>query len=721
MSDSVEFKRLHDSATSGSHPDAEFQIEPFLYQTIRVLRRRAKWGVLFCLLFIVPASVYIERRPPVYRAAARLLIERDEQIAAVLKEQGADPSAFDGYFQTQLQLLRSRVTVLAVVQRMKLWEVPQFATGARTPGLAPESAASGLVDAFLNRLTVVPAAGTHLVTVSFDAVDPTVAKDAVNILNEVYIADQTRWQSNDSSSATSWVNDRLAEQRQRLEASEAALQNYIAEHNAVSVQDRQNIVVQKLSDLNTALTRAKTERMAKETLFEQLRSAQGDPAAVDTIPLVLSSAVLQQLRAQVATLRERELAMSHDLGDRHPDLVKLRSEIELVSTRLRGELGKLTESVRNDFLAAQSVEANLTTALERQKRDVIDLNQKSLEYGALERQATSDRQIYDRLLTEAQMRGVTGAVSGTRIRVVEPAELPLAPTGPPNNRDLLLVMAAGLMLGLAAPLLIESLNRRIKTPADVEARLRLACIAMVPRLPVSGNGLLMTSEPTAFNEAFRRIRATVDRYSGRSEGSRLLITSTIAGEGKTMIAANVAIALARTKQRVLLVDGDLRRPRIHTVFGLAPAPGLTDLLAGNPVVLEEAIRATDVPDLFVLPCGTPHADAAELLASPKYGQLLSTITPRFHWIIFDSPPVGPVADACIIGRSADAALIVVAADTTTAAAAFAVIDQLKASGVKVAGAVLNLVDLDRSAYYYGPYHSSSYSAYYSSDAVAQSQ
>jgi polysaccharide biosynthesis transport protein len=687
--------------------------EPVLHSSLRVLRRR-KWLALSLLVgFVGPAGWFVMTRPLIYQATARLLIEPNNEMTSVIRQPANGDPPLDDFFQTQQQLLRSRPVVLKAIQDLRLWDSPQFKRSLAVSATEEEISRTGLIDQFLSHLTVSSVAGTHLVNVTFESWDPTLAKHAVNALTANFKGEQAASQGQDSSTLMGWINDRLSEQRARLESSEAALQGYMASHDAVSVEDRQNIVVQKLSELNTALTRAKTDRMSKQALYEQLQTVRENQDALDSLPIVLTNPVLQQLRGQLAELKQKELSSSQELGDRHPDLIKLRSEVASTTKRLQLELAKLTESVKNDFVAAQAIEANLTGALDAQKREVVTLNKKTLDYGALQRQVTSDRQIYERLLTEAQTRGVTGKTADKTIRVVEAAELPVSPIGPHNARDLLLVIAAGLLLAIAAPLTLESLDHRIKTPADIEQRLRLPCLAMVPQLSKHAGTKqpLMTSIASGYNEAFRRIRSAIATPGRHPAASRLLVTSAAPNEGKSLVALNLAIALAKSGQRVLLLDADLRRPTVHVNFDLDASPGFTDLLRRDEEGLK-AIRGTSIPNLFVLTSGKEHSDAAELLSSTTFQTLLGVLEARFNWIVFDSPPVGPVADACIIARLVPQTLFVVAADSTTAAAATAAIDQLKAVEAKILGVVLNRADLEHSGYYYWPYHQANYSQYY---------
>jgi succinoglycan biosynthesis transport protein ExoP len=705
--------RLNRDADDSQHASTE----PVLHSSVRVLRRR-KWLAFSILVaFVVPAGTFVLRRPPVYQATARLLVEPNDEMTSVIKTPGNGERPTDDFVQTQQQLLRSRPIVTKAIQDVRLWDSVEFKAPLGDDPTEEEVSRSGLVGRFLSHLSVSSVQGTHLLNVTFEASDPTLAKHAVTALMANFKIEQAASQGRDSTDVMGWINDRLSEQRKRLSSSEAALQRYIATHDAVSVEDRQNIVVQKLSELNTALTRAKTDRMSKQALYEQLQAVRDNKMALDSLPIVLTNPVLQQLRSQLAELQQKELRASQELGDRHPDLIKLRSEVDLGAKRLDAELAKVTEAVKNDFEAAEAIEENLTSALDGQKHEVVNLNQKSLDYGALQRQVATDRQIYERLLTESQTRGVTAKTAEHTIRVIEPAELPLAPVGPHNTRDLLLVIAAGLLLAIGAPLTLESLDHRVKTPADIERYLRLSCLAMVPQLTRHRGEKqpVMSNVASGYSEAFRRIRAAIVAPGRRPIASRLLVTSAAPNEGKSLVALNLAIALANAGQRVLLLDADLRRPTVHRNFDLEVSPGFTNLLRGDAEGLT-AIRGTSTPNLFILPSGPEDSDAAELLSSPNFQALMGVLERRFNWIVVDSPPVGPVADPCIIARLVPQTLFVVAADSTTVASASAALDQLRAAEAKILGVVLNRADLEHSAYYYWPYHQSQYSQYYAAQS-----
>jgi polysaccharide biosynthesis transport protein len=706
---------------AGVAPEESQHLDALIRHGLRVVRRWHRLSIAVFLAFVVPAGLYVKAQPSRYRATARILVERSGEASSIANSAVSPDEAKNG-FQTQMQMLQSRPVITAAIRRIRLWERPDYTLRQPLPANPTDEqlAASGLVDVFLDQLSAIPEPGTQLMDVAFVSTDREAAMLAVNAVVQEHIDQQVKSQFAASAEVVSWLNRRLDEQRNRLEGSERALQTYVEKQNALSLQDQQNIVVQKLADLNAAVTRAKTERMAKQTLFDQVESMQNGKISLDSLPVVLSNGVLQQARAHVAELKQKEQTMSQDLGDRHPDLIKLRAEIASSEERLRAELGKILESVKNDYIAAQALEQSLTGALEAQKAEVLDLNRKGLEYGALQRQAASDRQLYERLLTESQTRNVAGKTPAQKIRVVEAAELPRYAISPQRRQGYLLVVLGGFLLALAAPFVREALDHRVKTPADLEKRLGLRCLAMVPIVKsAEAVGPLFTNEANAFNEAFRRVRSTLSLTPGPAT-VRMLVTSAGPREGKSVTSVNLAVALAHINQRVLLIDGDMRRPKVHKMLGLKPFPGLADQLHTDDPI-PDAIRSTDIPNLSVLPCGLKHMSASELLSSPRLETLLRRFDRSFDWIVFDTPPIGPVADAAIIGRCVHHALLVVSAMSTPVAAAQAAVEQLEAAGVSLTGAILNRVDLERSSYYYSPYYGGEYAAYYSAATIRKAR
>ncbi|MEQ1907975.1 MAG: polysaccharide biosynthesis tyrosine autokinase [Vicinamibacterales bacterium] len=679
---------------------------------LRVIRRRWKLAVITFVLFTAAGGAAVWVRPQQFEASARLLIERGDQHAVLEDQKNAPEPRADDDILVQSQMLRRRSLVAQSIIKGRLWESPDLGGQAPAEPITEDSVnASGLVDAFLGRLRVETPESRWLLAVSFQSTDPSLAVNAVNLLTQAHVEETRAAGSADSGDTMKWLRDRLEEQRGRLAESEATLQTFVEQRDALSaVQDHQNIVVQKLADLNASLTKAKTERIVKEALYSQLEAARQSPGALDQLTVVLGNPLLQQLRQQIAELSQKELTMAQDLGDRHPELIKVRSELQQAKSRLTAELDRATEAVGNDFRQSQAIETSLTEALDAQKREVLSLNRKTVDYRALERQVVSDRELYQKLLAQTQTRGIVGTNPVRQVRLVEPAVLPKTPVGMDRRAALLLVALGGMLLAVSAPIGVEALDPRIKTPSELTAKLKVPCLAMVPReSSQKGKDPLLTSDPTAFAESFRRMRTTV-MLQPHSGPLRLLVTSAVPREGKSLTAINLALVLSETNEPVLLVDGDMRRSRLHTAFDLPRKPGLAELLGGS-IAHGEVVHRTRFPNLDVLTGGETQHNTSQLLTDSRL-ERLEALKDSYRFIVIDSPPVGPVSDACALARHVDYVIFVVGADQSNAALVRQALDAVRDSGAKVLGGVLNGVDLRRSAYYYAPYYSHEYSSYY---------
>jgi capsular exopolysaccharide synthesis family protein len=500
-----------------------------------------------------------------------------------------------------------------------------------------------------------------------------------------------------------------------VEASEQALQRYREQTDSVALEDKQNIVVQKLADLNAAVTRAKTERLQKEAAYQQIQTIQNDRSALDTFPAILANTFIQQLKGQLAELQRQQASLGEKYGEKHPEMIKVRSAIDQTQAKLDGEIGKVVQSIRNEYTAAQAQEKSLVTALEQQKSEAMALSRKGIDYGVLQRDANTNRQMFDNLLQRAKETGVTAELKTSNIRVVDPAEVPRRPVRPNKTLNLLLALFGGSLFAVGLTFFFEYLDNRIKSPEEIKHVLGLPFLGLVPALTDgegTANTLLHTGTPTGFAEAFRNIRTNVLFSSAEEGGHSIVVTSTGPGEGKTLCAGNLSIALAQAGQRVLLVDADMRKPRVHSAFGEKAEPGLSNVLVGNAKA-SEAVRRGPVQNLYLLLAGVTPPNPAELLGSQRFKDFLGTLQDHFDWVVLDSPPVMAVTDASIIAHIAHGVVYVVAAEQTSRHTAAAALEQLETARAKFLGGILNKVHVERHSYYYSHYYRKDYSSYYS--------
>ena len=328
----------------------------------------------------------------------------------------------------------------------------------------------------------------------------------------------------------------------------------------------------------------------------------------------------------------------------------------------------------------------------------------------LQREVTTNRQIFDGLLQRAKEAGISGDLQASNVRVVDQAEVPRSPVLPQHRSDLMFGLAVGLALAIGFALVLEHLDNRIKTPDEIAEHLSLPCLGLVPRIAkgkLTGVPLINNGVPPNFAEAFKGVRTNV-QFSSAHEGSRsLVVASTCPGEGKTLVSTNLAIALAQMGQRVILIDADMRRPTLHELLGERQEPGLSHVLVGETSA-SQAVRRTSVPGLWMLPAGRIPPNPAELLGSPRFKVFLNTLSEKFDWVILDSPPVMAVTDASVLAHLANGVIFVVGAEMVHRGAARTAIAQLLAANGKIVGAVLNRVNLDRDKYYYANYYRREY-------------
>lgn len=720
--------------------------EHHLMDYVRVVYKR-RWIAIpaFLIVFLVGA-INSFRTTPIYEARTQLLIEKDTPKVGRLDTmfQESDGWYNDDFYQTQYRILQSRTLARRTAELMNLPEHPSLKkameeptgpitlTGlfygalgfaenlvsrppsssaqTSTPAAAPTDKFAPYAGMVLGALTVTPVRNSRLVELRFSSTDPQLAADMANAHAKAYIQQNLEMRFSASKEAGDWLSGQLAEQRKKVEDSEASLQRYKESHDAVAVEDRQNIVVQRLADLNAAATKAKTGRIEKEAQYNQLKALQGTPA-VDSFPAVVANEYIQKLKVEIGDLQRQQVQLAEKYGERHPEMVKIRSAIETTQAKYDTEVGKVIQSVKAEYEAARAQESSLVGALEGQKSEALGLNRKGIEYSVLSREAESNRQIYEALLQRTKETGISSELKTSNIRVVDTAEVPGWPVLPRRQRDMMMAAVSGSVLALGLVFLFEYLDNRIKSPQELRAHLNIPFLGMLPAIDTSGPTLLHLGVPPAFGEAIRAVRTNV-LFSSADEGVRMIVvTSAGPGEGKSMFSSNLSVSLAQAGQRVLHIDADMRRPRVHEIFEVSQEPGLSNLLVGD-CKPSEAVRKTPVQNLAILPAGMIPPNPAELLGSKRCAEYFSTLCEHFDWVVIDSPPVLAVADASVLANTATGVVFVVGADQTSRQTAKAAVEQLQSVGAHMIGAVLNRADIERNPYYYSAYYRKEYSRYY---------
>lgn len=716
-------------------PDADDQSH--LLDHLRIVYKR-RWTALTAFIVTCGATfIYSSAATPLYHAKVQLLIENENPNVVKFDDVYEGNKNSNDYYQTQYKLLQSRLVGRRTLDAEKLWDAPALAATANNGGLrgflkpvmslwgGPVAAAEqpdpseepdriAVLDRFLRSITVTPIRNSRLVELSVHSPNPQFAAQAANALARNYIEQNLEFRFLATKEASDFLTARTAEQRKALEQSERALQRYRETTGAMAIEDRQNIVVQRLADLNAAVTRARTDRIEKESVYNQLEKIRNDRAALDTFPAILNNTFIQQLKTQLNDLQRQRAQLGEKLGVRHPDMTRLQSAIDSTEARFASEVQKVVQALRNDYLAAEANERGLQGSLDQQRAEAQELNRAAVKYGVLERDAAANKTMFSGLLQRTRETDIAADLRTSNIRIVDAAEVPRAPSTPNLRANARFAFGGGVMLAIGLAFFFEYLDNRIKQPEEIKKVLGLSFLGMVPAFKqkdVAGPPLIGNGTPAAFCEAFRSIRTNLLFASATTGLKTVLVTSTGPGEGKSVVSANIAAALAQSNSRVLLIDADMRRPKTHEFFAARREPGLSNVLVADAKP-SDAVQPTTVPNLWLLPCGKLPPNPAELLGSARFQEFMASLDEHFDWVIVDSPPVMAVTDPGVLAHTAMGVVFVVGSEMTNKWTARAALERLDAAHPNYLGAILNKVDVQRNPYFYSTHYRKEYQQYY---------
>lgn len=700
-----------------------------------IVKRR--WTILLFALIVLAAvltATYL--MTPIYRAGLTLQIDREDIKVVKIEEVAPVETAGSGqdYYQTQYELLKSRSLAMRVINQLALadhWSktdkpslLAQLKTwlsgflpkagqteGAESP--SEDARMDGVIKGFLNHLTVEPVRNSRLVKLYYDDPDPKLAAAILNAQAKAYIDLNLERRFDASSYARNFLQERLQQVKARLEDSEREIVEFSRQQGIVNVDEGQNIVTKRLVAINEALSAAEKQRTAAEAAYRQMLGTRGQG-----LNQMLDSKIVQTLKETKAKLEAQYQDNLSLYKPAYPTMVQLRGQIDQIDRQINQEIANIRSAITAAYEATKTEEALLRASLDQLKRDVQELQGRSIQFNILRREVDTNRELYNGLLQRYKEVGVAAGVGTNNISVVDEAKAPVQPHKPNLRLNALLALVLGLLGGIGLAFLLEHLDDTYKQPDEVEKRLGLPVVGMIPRIRRERNenrplALSGHDDPrSAFAEAYRSLRTALE-FSTSSGVPRLLtVTSATTGEGKSTTAVSVAIQFAQAGRKVLLVDADLRKPSLHRIFGLDNSFGLTNLLAGEQVVPAAIAKPTHIPNLFVVPSGPLPPNPAELLSSSKMLGLLVLAAEKFDQVLVDSPPVMGLADALILGNLCDGTLLNVEMGATPRGYVQAACKRLRGARVHLVGTLLTKLENRSGAYgYYQGYyyaHSSHY-------------
>ncbi len=720
---------------------------------LRILIKR-KWIVLGCFatIFSVVAIASL-KTTPVYEAGGTIAINKPDtslnfQNSATFNLDYYDPSELD----TEVKILQSDLLAMQVIRELNLDRRPEI--GGQAPpspssslDLTPDplqsdpARTSSMIGGFKGNLKVGLSPNTRIIEVHYRSADPQLAANVVNTLMQTYVENNFKARFESTMQASDWLTKQLVDLQMKVETSQEKLVRYQKEHEILGADEKQNITMEKLDELNKELTAAESERMDKEAAYRLVET--GDPEAVASSASTLSeegsgtqsgTALLGVLRTKEAELKIQAAELNTQFGPSYPKLSVLNNQLKEVDSQIKAEMKKIVSKVRGQYSAALQRETMLHEALDKQKQEANKLNESAIQYTLLKRDVDTNRQLYEGLLQKLKEAGVSAGLKSNNFRIIDSARPPTAPIEPNIPRNLLFAAVLGMASGVGLAFLMEGLDNTVRTTEQAQAISGVASLGMIPlgsksaREGPNPKRLVIATSKEAVElvtqvrpqsqmaESYRALRTSLLLSNLGAPPKVIMVTSALPQEGKTTTSINTAVVLAQKGVRVLLIDADLRRPSIHKTLGLGPHTGLSNVLTGSTTMEQAIIRSTILPNLFVLPAGTPPPNPAELLASPDMRDALNQLKEQYDHIVIDTPPSLSVTDAVVLSPRADAVVLVIRSGQTTKQALRRSCDILMQVNAKVVGVLLNAVDLSSPDYYYYYEYQGKYARYYREDS-----
>ncbi|MHB8909248.1 MAG: GumC family protein [Syntrophales bacterium] len=720
-----------------------------IYDYLRViLKHRWTIATVFTVVF-VSVIIFTFTATPIYRATARVIIEKDDpKVVSIQEVMSVDSSGLD-YYQTQYKIIESRGVAREVIKRLRLYENEEFVPKPRDTfignirrsisetvsywlsllkterPLLPSGNQAGesqeespLVSAFIDRINVTPIRNSRLVDIGFEAKDPALSAKIANNLARAYIDLNLETKLKATQDAMAWLNSRIDEERKKVEQAEQALLQYKQRFNIITdfSKDTESITAQKLAALNNQVIDAEMKRVEAETRYKQATAMEKTPEMLDSIPEVMNNQLVGQIKGMEVDLFKRRSELSKKYGENHPQIVAIKNELETLKGRKAEEISRVINSLYNGYRVALAREQSLKKALNEQKGESFNLNEKAINYTVLKREAESTKEMYDLVIKRFKETSMTENIRTGNIRVVDAAEIPKSPVKPKKAQNLLLGLIVGLALGVGLAFFLEYLDNTIKVPDDIKERLKIPYLGPVPFIAASaqGNGnapdlrpaeslITISSPKSTASESYRGIRTSLLFSAADNAPRTILVTSAAPAEGKSITSANLAVAMAQAGNRVLIVDCDMRRPKLHRIFNLQRDRGLSNIIVGSCTV-DDAIIHSLIPGIDIIVSGPVPPNPSEMLGSQQMIRFMETIRGRYDRIIIDSPPITAVTDSVILSRLADGVLLVIRAGETHREIVKNGIGLLQAANARILGAILNGVMMGRDSYYYYQYY-----------------
>lgn len=693
----------------------------------RAISKR-RWSILgITVVVTILAILVVFAMRPTYRGTASLLIEQGKSKVVSIEEVYSQGLVQREYFQTQVEILKSDELARKVIQKLQLTQHPDFDPRQLDPGfvtktiksivgegepLTEDAILKSVTGKFKDGLQVELLRNSHIARISFTAYDKALAARVPNAVAETFIDSDLEARVAMTQKATEWLQERMVELRSKLDAAERNLQEF---------RDRERIVdtkglamagsTRQLEELTRSLVESRAKRAELESALSVAKQVAAGKleASYETVPAVLRDPLVQRLKEVEGEAERRLNEAGQRYGPQHPTMIKAVADFEAAKQNTRRQVGIVVAGMAKEFEQARANEMSIERALGQIKGDIQGYNRKEFQLGVLEREVAQNRNLFDMFVGRLKETSATSDVKSTIARVVDPATVPSVPHAPRKGLVVGLAAVTTLLLAAMLALLLDRLNNTLNSTGSVEQRLGVPALGVLQLIKgiTSKKGFIselafFNDSQSAFSEAVRTIRTSVLMTALDEAHKVIVITSSVPEEGKTTVSYNLACALGQVK-KVLLIDADMRRPKIAKLIGLdGKAPGLADLVAGQ-VQLSQCVFEHKKAGIHILPAGTVPPNPLELISSKRFDEVVTRLREAFDIVIFDSAPLQLVSDSLVLSQYASAVIYVVKADSTPYQVARNGLRRLKRLGAPVMGVVLNQLDIEKAEKYYGEY------------------
>jgi capsular exopolysaccharide synthesis family protein len=645
-----------------------------------------KWlvvGVLAATLVLTAA--WSMTRPKLYRAESKITLHPAPQLTQNQLDMWMSWWQMDRFIADQIQVLQTRSLAQRVVDRLGLDAHPDFSGG-------------DAAEALMSRIGAEPVKDSFVIRVSMTGRDPDTVAEWLNIYVEEFIAANIESSLERTRQVYEVIQSRLDPLREQLTASEQELMRFQEREDSYLFADQdENVIQEQVDTLTREYADAKAERIRVETKLTALRQLRASNLPETGFPEILQDTTIQSLRQQRSDLEVELSDKLRTLKEGHPTIQELRSRIAGVDARIQEQIENIGTSIETDYDIARRREQALYDNIQELRDESIELSKQRLEHDRLQREYEQNKGFLEDMLARSKEADISSTAAANNVRVIEPARAPAGPYSPNLRRSLVLAGLFGLLFGVGLVVFLDFLDQTLRTPDQVERYLGQEVLSALPTL----------TEDTAqdLREAFQSLRTAL-LLAARGDGCQVvMVTSAVPEEGKTTVAFNLAKVLATGGSRVLMIDADLRRPRVHRLIDAKNVRGLTSVVLGERAAPEVVHTVAEVPNLDVITSGPLPPNPPELFGKASFRELLEDARATYEWVVIDSPPTATVTDPVMCARLVDMVLLVVQYAGPKRQLVREAIRLLSRTGVRTAGVLLNKVDLERDAYYYSGYYS----------------